>query len=1841
MAADEYTLLEEQRQRQREERALALEQNPPQEGGQGFSILDPIKQKGLSGLDDVLFNMVPGAAVGGSVKSKQTDEMSVADMFSSLGSVAKETAYYTPILGDVMGAGPSYASMVHGTDFLTQTLGALGFLGFADVGVMAGATIAGTGAYAARQASQLRGSKSTNPLQPHYHSSTSPYRNLETLPTWVTERLDGIPLVVGSSKQNMLSELAGAPDTAAKRYTMFALLNGESQSIQRALIDALHIDFDRRTGSRAQSQVNSFYGKLGEVLSGSGEASPHFLNFIEGVSEMLWSRSKHLHNLEGVDPDNYRAALTAALFSKWNFMMSKDALIFEDAFVGAGDSWRKVRETGEFTAADQEALLPAMKAFSEVTGDIGHPELVMLNDPRLQIDNIRMMENNGVPSAIIMLKVNQFEAIDPTSLSQWELNTRVRLLFKDNPEAMTHLAAQNILDFFNDHVLPNWETLKATGYGQAEWDGIDFYAMAKDDLHTFAKDNNLDKNVVVGVGALLSATTAWDVNLHNTATLVSWISTPQGKKAMFGKNDLGEYLYSTDKKVISKNPEASLLERIKQEAFGGSDAYMSNDQAKSIRSLFEHVESGGTVREWFEQQMTTATALKVPNFWKAIESSNFIDMEARQHVLYHILSGNVTLKDIGVNINSQTPAAKALREAFDTFPLTVDRHAFAIALGYSTDIMADSVGQAAYRPLKAAYMAAAASIGEIQTSRKSGQVIQGRKSPFPDTIDPNELQALTWLAWRELRGVTKNFKEVRGKNVDPLSKGRPDLHATGVGPTHVENNSVLQFVAGQLPEGVHLGGPKISAADQSVPMTQFGQAGRGTGVVTKQGVMQATQTGHSQAFIEVGPEGPRWVSRGEANAPSQFHYPSKATNDKGLAIWIPKTAATVDDASQELRRIMASTVDADGNTAMVGGRTYTSEHILFGLNAEAQGLSGVHAKGLHVRMSIPTGGRGAKGIDNTLAAIREHLNGKFVGVEPEFYVQQPHVGQATVIRHPHITNADGSPMDFYSEAALAEYIKQNPNRNLDPLDAEISPDLVSENRVELVISFDTPEDLALGHSLMTAHLAGLKSTSFDGVNSPYVSAATSAYIATQKKTIWGRKLKLGHQRMLRHRKPNGDPDPITVDPTAYEVIANHYDNYAAPTKEELLTGQFPDQFAKPIIKAWKAFEEEVITQYAYLTETMGIKVEVVDKNPYKTPLEMITDVKENNRIKVLSTESTGGHPWFSNEINDMFRALHDVFGHASEGPNFTRNGEFAAAAKHMQMFSEEAMPAVMFDLLGQNASLVKSGKFAEQKIGILPRGMWPDGNLHGKHNPFADKPNKHRVIDHGHQEDIVDYSVIAPDEHMPNGVVKVFEHYYVDPSGKVLVHNSKQGNTARRNQRRIGVLGGDNELESYLSGRTTRYEASEPMHGEIGGKPSSMSDKEWKESSQFQRRAGKGQEAFEAVEAGNTQYFGHPEPHGYGIPVRMVPIEELADLQDWSWNVSRRTDAEEAALAESIRVDGFGTPIQIMAAVKDDKLYIIAAQGNHRLAAARAAGVTHVPVIGRWDTDGILPSMGYAGVQHGSSGAKEIRRAPEVIENLRVESEKDLAVVVKNMQTKSQMRRKLQDPNASPIKLKKTKSKKEVFDAAMLFKHDEGTSVKTVLQDKELKDVVWDQTFMQPGKQTFLPEFGIEEGPYGKTWGGKIQIAEDPNAKVLTAAKHDVNAPTSIFGVTLEGEPLKSGANKGQPKKIKPKKVVMYIPESPTEMPIIKYDVDQIDGYDISRQVILQQAEAKSKGKDIKTQNAPAGKPNVVIRPLSTRGQDKRTKAGKEAPIGLVTTANEILKDSGLLFEEITVRPAD
>jgi hypothetical protein len=86
--------------------------------------------------------------------------------------------------------------------------------------------------------------------------------------------------------------------------------------------------------------------------------------------------------------------------------------------------------------------------------------------------------------------------------------------------------------------------------------------------------------------------------------------------------------------------------------------------------------------------------------------------------------------------------------------------------------------------------------------------------------------------------------------------------------------------------------------------------------------------------------------------------------------------------------------------------------------------------------------------------------------------------------------------------------------------------------------------------------------------------------------------------------------------------------------------------------------------------------------------------------------------------NDLFRAVHDYFGHAAEGNGFRANGEYNAWRAHRQMYSEAARGAMDAETLGQN-SWVNSGPagalnkgasgadtiYADQKAGLLPKSV--------------------------------------------------------------------------------------------------------------------------------------------------------------------------------------------------------------------------------------------------------------------------------------------------------------------------------------------------------------------------------------------------------------------------------------------------------------------------------------------------------------------------------------------------------
>jgi hypothetical protein len=142
------------------------------------------------------------------------------------------------------------------------------------------------------------------------------------------------------------------------------------------------------------------------------------------------------------------------------------------------------------------------------------------------------------------------------------------------------------------------------------------------------------------------------------------------------------------------------------------------------------------------------------------------------------------------------------------------------------------------------------------------------------------------------------------------------------------------------------------------------------------------------------------------------------------------------------------------------------------------------------------------------------------------------------------------------------------------------------------------------------------------------------------------------------------------------------------------------------VDEYEALASEVEEQFDFMTKTLGVKVEFVAEDPYKTSKEMFDDVSRGV-LKVLQTETTGAHPLFSDTQNNKFRAVHDYFGHAATGRGFGQDGEEAAWVHHSQMFTEKARAALTTETRGQNSFFNNRGKqFADQKVALLPEEFW-------------------------------------------------------------------------------------------------------------------------------------------------------------------------------------------------------------------------------------------------------------------------------------------------------------------------------------------------------------------------------------------------------------------------------------------------------------------------------------------------------------------------------------------------------
>jgi hypothetical protein len=148
-----------------------------------------------------------------------------------------------------------------------------------------------------------------------------------------------------------------------------------------------------------------------------------------------------------------------------------------------------------------------------------------------------------------------------------------------------------------------------------------------------------------------------------------------------------------------------------------------------------------------------------------------------------------------------------------------------------------------------------------------------------------------------------------------------------------------------------------------------------------------------------------------------------------------------------------------------------------------------------------------------------------------------------------------------------------------------------------------------------------------------------------------------------------------------EAIAQAYDRM--PTHDE------------HALAAFRAMREETKQQFDFLTRSprlggLGIIVEAHKDDPYGGPLEMMLDV-QNGRLEVYASGSPGNeHPFFSDEENDMFRVVHDAFGHAATGRGFDRHGEEAAFRSHASMYSPLTRLAMATATRGQNSWFIQN-----------------------------------------------------------------------------------------------------------------------------------------------------------------------------------------------------------------------------------------------------------------------------------------------------------------------------------------------------------------------------------------------------------------------------------------------------------------------------------------------------------------------------------------------------------------------
>lgn len=135
-------------------------------------------------------------------------------------------------------------------------------------------------------------------------------------------------------------------------------------------------------------------------------------------------------------------------------------------------------------------------------------------------------------------------------------------------------------------------------------------------------------------------------------------------------------------------------------------------------------------------------------------------------------------------------------------------------------------------------------------------------------------------------------------------------------------------------------------------------------------------------------------------------------------------------------------------------------------------------------------------------------------------------------------------------------------------------------------------------------------------------------------------------------------------------------------------------------RLYDRFKRETVQQYEVIRDA-GITVEpwVRPGQPYRDSAGLRAAVLSTGVLHVYLTDSghgvgkTGYHPMLAPtgmrvggvefRYNDVFRAVHDVFGHVMFDNDFSARGEFRAAFCHMGMYARDVHPVLFTEQVAQ------------------------------------------------------------------------------------------------------------------------------------------------------------------------------------------------------------------------------------------------------------------------------------------------------------------------------------------------------------------------------------------------------------------------------------------------------------------------------------------------------------------------------------------------------------------------------